>query len=108
MATTNVQETQNAAPAHKTGNPVILALANHIGRKKPGAKDAYDYDAPEYRILEPVVTDDMAAVCMTMNGNSVLCGYMTLIIISLKSANRWQLLPGGIWQRDIRPLRLQK
>ena len=66
MATTNVQETQNAAPTHKTGNPVILALANHIGRKKPGAKDAYDYDAPEYRILEPVVTDDMAAVCMTM------------------------------------------
>ncbi|MCX7773462.1 MAG: FAD-dependent oxidoreductase [Clostridia bacterium] len=47
------------------GNPKILALANHIGRKKPGAKDAYDYDAPEYRILEPVVTDEMAEICMT-------------------------------------------
>lgn len=50
----------------RQGNPKILALANHIGRKKPGAKDAYDYDAPEYLILEPVVTDDMAEVCMTM------------------------------------------
>ncbi len=49
-----------------TGKPKILALANHIGRKKPGAKDAYDYDAPEYLILEPVVTDDMAEACMTM------------------------------------------
>lgn len=48
------------------GNPKILALANHIGRKKAGAKDAYDYQAPEYRILEPVVTDEMADVCMTM------------------------------------------
>lgn len=49
----------------KDGNPVILALANHIGRKKPGSKGAYDYDAPEYRILEPVVTNEMAEVCMT-------------------------------------------
>lgn len=47
-------------------NEKILALANHIGRKKPGAKDVYDYEAPEYRILEPVVTDAMAEVCMTM------------------------------------------
>lgn len=44
----------------------ILALANHIGRKKPGSKAEYDFDAPEYYILEPVVTDEMAEVCMTM------------------------------------------
>ena len=50
----------------REGNPKILALANHIGRKKPGAKDAYDYDAPEYLILEPVISDAMADVCMTM------------------------------------------
>ena len=50
----------------RAGNPKVLALANHIGRKKPGAKDAYDYEAPEYLILEPVVSDDMAEVCMTM------------------------------------------
>lgn len=55
-----------ASAIKREGKPKILALANHIGRKKPGAKDAYDYDAPEYLILEPVVTDDMAEVCMTM------------------------------------------
>ncbi|HWQ57842.1 MAG TPA: FAD-dependent oxidoreductase, partial [Clostridia bacterium] len=48
------------------GRPKILALANHIGRKKQGTKDAYDYGAPEYRILEPVVTDEMAEVLMTV------------------------------------------
>ncbi len=42
----------------------ILALANHIGRKKPGSKGAYDFDAPEYLILEPVVTHDMCDVLM--------------------------------------------
>lgn len=47
-------------------NEKVLALANHIGRKKPGSKAAYDFAAPEYLILEPVVTDDMADVCMTM------------------------------------------
>ncbi len=56
----------NTGEKKREGKPKILALANHIGRKKPGAKDAYDYDAPEYRILEPVVSDDMAEVCMTM------------------------------------------
>lgn len=44
----------------------ILALANHIGRKKPGSKAAYDFEAPEYLILEPVVTHEMCDVCMTM------------------------------------------
>ncbi len=58
--------TNTAGATKREGNPKILALANHIGRKKPGAKDAYDYEAPEYLILEPVVTDDMAEACMTM------------------------------------------
>lgn len=42
----------------------ILALANHIGRKKP--KDGYDFEAPEYLILEPVVTHEMCDVLMTV------------------------------------------
>lgn len=58
--------TGQAHEKRRETKPKILALANHIGRKKTGAKDAYDYDAPEYMILEPVVTDDMAEVCMTM------------------------------------------
>ena len=66
MATINIQQTVETATTRHNGNPVILALANHIGRKKPGAKDAYDYNAPEYMILEPMVSDAMAEVCMTM------------------------------------------
>lgn len=42
----------------------VLQLANHIGRKKPGAKDCYLPTDPEYLILEPVVTDEMAEVCL--------------------------------------------
>jgi len=61
-----INEQAKSGENKSEGKPKILALANHIGRKKPGAKDAYDYNAPEYLILEPVVTDDMAEVCMTM------------------------------------------
>jgi NADPH-dependent glutamate synthase beta subunit-like oxidoreductase/NAD-dependent dihydropyrimidine dehydrogenase PreA subunit len=44
----------------------VLNLANHISRKKPGAKDAIKATDPEYLILEPVVTDEMADVAMYM------------------------------------------
>ncbi|CAK7032571.1 FAD-dependent oxidoreductase [Tissierella carlieri] len=44
------------------GKPKVLDLANHIGRKKPNSKSAYNYKDPEYMILEPVVTDEMAEV----------------------------------------------
>ncbi|WMM24498.1 FAD-dependent oxidoreductase [Tissierella sp. MB52-C2] len=44
------------------GKPKVLDLANHIGRKKPNSKSAYNYNDPEYMILEPVVTDEMAEV----------------------------------------------
>ena len=40
----------------------VLELANHIGMKKPGSKSAYKPTDPEYMILEPVVTDEMAEV----------------------------------------------
>ena len=42
----------------------VLDLANHIGRKKPGSKGAYQWDDPEYVILEAGVDDDMAEVGM--------------------------------------------
>lgn len=44
----------------------VLDLANHIGRKKRGSKDEITAMDPEYKVLEPVVTDDMADVCMCM------------------------------------------
>lgn len=40
----------------------VLDLANHIGRKKTGAKGAYQWDDPEYIILEAGVDDEMAEV----------------------------------------------
>ena len=40
----------------------VLQLANHIGGKKHGSKSSYKYTDPEYMILEPVVTDEMAEV----------------------------------------------
>ena len=42
----------------------VLDLANHIGRKKPGSKGAYQWDDPEYVILEAGVDDEMAEVGM--------------------------------------------
>lgn len=42
--------------------PKVLELANHIGRKKPKSKSRYKITDPEYMILEPVVTEEMAEV----------------------------------------------
>lgn len=42
----------------------VLALANKISNRKPNAKNAFTENDPEYKILEPVVTDDMADVAM--------------------------------------------
>ncbi len=43
-------------------NDKVMALANHIGKKKPGSKGAYKWDDPEYVILEAGVDDEMAEV----------------------------------------------
>jgi len=42
----------------------ILELANHLNRTKTGSKSGIIFGDPEYMILEPVVTDDMADVGM--------------------------------------------
>lgn len=47
-------------------NEKILDLANHISRKKRGTKNEIKATDPEYLILEPVVSDAMAEVCMCM------------------------------------------
>ena len=48
----------------------IMALANMIGRKKPGLKagdkGGYNWDDPEYVILEAGVTDDMCLVGLAL------------------------------------------
>ena len=43
-------------------NEKVLALANKINRTEPGKKGALTYDDPEYKLLEPVITDEMAEV----------------------------------------------
>ncbi len=63
-------------------NERVLDLANHISRKKRGAKDEIKATDPEYMILEPVVTTEMAEVALHMEMRtkttaqklSVLCG----------------------------------
>ena len=45
-------------------NQKVLALANKISNRKMTAKNAFTEKDPEYKILEPVVTDDMADVAM--------------------------------------------
>lgn len=44
----------------KMGNPTVLEFANRIGRKK--SNKGYTYTDPEYMILEPVITEEMAAI----------------------------------------------
>jgi NADPH-dependent glutamate synthase beta subunit-like oxidoreductase len=77
----------------------VLDLANHIGRKKSGSKSAYTSKDPEYMILEPVVTEEMAEVglCLQfrkpMSAEEVgpLCGK------SLEETKRllWELAVAG-------------
>ncbi|MGI5985893.1 MAG: FAD-dependent oxidoreductase [Clostridiales bacterium] len=49
----------------------VLMFANKVGNKKNGAKSgmaaSYTWDDPEYKILEPVVTDEMAEVALGMD-----------------------------------------
>jgi NADPH-dependent glutamate synthase beta subunit-like oxidoreductase/NAD-dependent dihydropyrimidine dehydrogenase PreA subunit len=44
----------------------VLDLANHIGGKKRGTKNEIKATDPEYMILEPVVTEEMAEVALQM------------------------------------------
>ncbi|EOR21152.1 4Fe-4S ferredoxin [Clostridium sartagoforme AAU1] len=44
----------------------VLDLANHISKKKRGSKNEIKAEDPEYRILEPVVTEEMAEVALCM------------------------------------------
>ncbi|MFV0414566.1 MAG: FAD-dependent oxidoreductase [Oscillospiraceae bacterium] len=45
----------------------VLAFANKVSNKKPGAKNAFTGQDPEYRILEPVVTEEMAEVALCLD-----------------------------------------
>lgn len=78
----------------------VLDLANHINRSKRGSKSGIKADDPEYMILEPVVTDEMAEVglCLelrkpkTAKDVALLCGK------SVEEASKllWELAVAGV------------
>ena len=45
----------------------VLAFANKVSRKKVGSKSGIKATDPEYMILEPVVTEEMAEVALCLN-----------------------------------------
>ncbi len=45
----------------------VLEFANKVSNKKPGSKGAFTERDPEYKILEPVVTDEMAEVALCLD-----------------------------------------
>ncbi len=45
----------------------VLEFANKVSKKKPGSKGAFTEKDPEYKILEPVVTDEMAEVALCLD-----------------------------------------
>lgn len=78
----------------------VLDLANHISKKKRGSKDEIKSTDPEYMVLEPVVTDEMAEVvlCMSMRKKftakelAPLCGKST----ERTSELLWDLAVAGV------------
>lgn len=78
----------------------VLALANHISRKKPGSKNAIKATDPEYLILEPVVTDEMAevALCMKIRQKTTVKELAPLCGKSLEETERilYELADAGV------------
>ncbi len=46
--------------------PKVLALANKISRTKVGARDGITIQDPEYQILDPIMTEEMAEVALCL------------------------------------------
>lgn len=78
----------------------VLDLANKISRKKRGSKSEIKPEDPEYRILEPVVTDEMAeaALCLELRQPrsaeevAALCGKP----VDLTAKLLWELALAGV------------
>lgn len=78
----------------------VLDLANHISRKKRGAKNEIKATDPEYMILEPVVTEEMAevALCMEIRKKTNAKELAPLCGKSEKETSKllWQLADAGV------------
>lgn len=81
-------------------NERVLDLANHINRSKRGTKSEIKPEHPEYKILEPVVTEEMAeaGLCLELrNPKSAeevapLCGKS----VEKTSSLLWDLAVAGV------------
>lgn len=78
----------------------VLELANHIGRKKMGSKNEIKPEDPEYLILEPVVTDEMAevALCMEIRKKVTATDLAPLCGKSVEETEKllWDLADAGV------------
>ncbi|ROR27179.1 NADPH-dependent glutamate synthase beta subunit-like oxidoreductase [Mobilisporobacter senegalensis] len=78
----------------------VLELANHISRKKMGSKNGITEKDPEYMILEPVVTEEMAEVvlCMEIRKKTTAKELAPLCGKSLEKTEEllWKLADAGV------------
>ena len=78
----------------------ILDLANHINRTKRGAKRSIAAGDPEYMILEPVVTDEMAeaGLCLELRNPKSAEDVAPLCGKSVEEAGKllWDLAMAGV------------
>ena len=81
-------------------NRKVLELANHISRKKMGSKSGITETDPEYLILEPVVTEEMAevALCMEIRKKSTAAELAPLCGKPVKKTEKllWELAKAGV------------
>ncbi|MCR1897531.1 FAD-dependent oxidoreductase [Irregularibacter muris] len=82
------------------GKEKVLQLANHIGGKKHGSKSSYTFQDPEYMILEPVVTDEMAEIglCLEFRNPKSAEEIAKLCDRSIEDAEKvlWELAEAGV------------
>lgn len=78
----------------------VLDLANHISKKKRGSKDEIRAIDPEYMVLEPVVTEEMAevALCMEMRKKTTASELAPLCGKSVEETEKllWDLAVAGV------------
>jgi len=81
-------------------NEKVLDLANHISKKKRGSKNEIRPEDPEYMILEPVVTEEMAevALCMEMRKKATAPELALLCGKSVEQTSKllWDLAVAGV------------
>ncbi|BCZ45952.1 pyridine nucleotide-disulfide oxidoreductase [Clostridium gelidum] len=78
----------------------VLDLANHINRSKRGSKSGIKFEDPEYMILEPVVSNEMAEVglCLELRNPKSAKDVAPLCDKSVEETSKilWDLAVAGV------------